>query len=159
MENDELRVLIAEDNEADYELMPHSLRRGGFSTKALGVASKDTVVAALRSFDAEVVLVDHTLPGSSGLEILRLVQQERPLLPSLIVTGSIDEETAADYIKAGAADYVIKDRLHRLRPAVLRALTLKHALQQVMYAKALREETEARFRSLVELFTEILSFL
>src|SRR5260370_35358515 len=105
MENDELRVLIAEDNEADYELMLHALRRGGFSTKALRVASKDTVVAALRSFDADVELVDHTLPGSSGLEILHLVQQERPRLPILIVTGSIDEETPAADIKAGPADH------------------------------------------------------
>ncbi len=159
MENDELRVLIAEDNEADYELMLHALRRGGFSTNALRVASKDTVVAALRSFDADVVLVDHTLPGSSGLEILHLVQQERPLLPILIVTGSIDEETAADYIKAGAADYVIKDRLHRLGPAVLRALTLKDALQEVMDAEAAREASEARFRSLVEHSTDVITLL
>src|SRR5260370_41793427 len=131
MENDELHVLIVEDNEADYELMLHALRRGGFSTNALRAAAKEAVVEALRSFDADVVLVDHTLPGSSGLEILHLVQQERPLLPVLVVTGSIDDETAADYIKAGAAGYLIKDRLHRLAPAVLRGLTVQDALPEV----------------------------
>ncbi len=159
MENDELHVLIVEDNEADYELMLHALRRGGFSTNALRAAAKEAVVEALRSFDADVVLVDHTLPGSSGLEILHLVQQERPLLPVLVVTGSIGEETAADYIKAGAADYVIKDRLHRLAPAVLRALTLKDALQEVMDAEAAREASEARFRSLVEHSTDVITLL
>ena len=159
MENDELHVLIVEDNEADYELMLHALRRGGFSTNGLRAAAKEAVVEALRSFDADVVLVDHTLPGSSGLEILHLVQQERPLLPVLVVTGSIDEETAADYIKAGAADYVIKDRLHRLAPAVLRALTLKDALQELMDAEAAREASEARFRSLVEHSTDVITLL
>ena len=128
MENTELRVLIAEDNEADYELMLHGLRRSGISVNARRVASKDALVTTLTSFGPDIVLVDHALPGSSGLEILHLVQRERPLLPVLIVTGSIDEETAADYIKAGAADYVIKQRLHRLGPAVQRALTLKAEL-------------------------------
>src|SRR5216683_1898038 len=154
-----LRVLIVEDNEADYELMVHALRRGGFAVTAARVDREPALTEALRSFDADVVLVDHTLPGSSGLEILHLVQQERPLLPVLVVTGSIGEETAADYIKAGAADYVIKDRLHRLAPAVLRALTLKDALQEVMDAEAAREASEARFRSLVEHSTDVITLL
>ena len=159
MENTELRVLIAEDNEADYELMLHGLRRSGFSVDARRVASKDALVTTLTSFGPDIVLVDHALPGSTGLEILHLVQRERPLLPVLIVTGSIDEETAADYIKAGAADYVIKQRLHRLGPAVQRALTLKAALQEVIDSEAAREASEARFRSLVEHSTDVITLL
>src|SRR2546427_917389 len=148
MENDVLRVLIVEDNEADHDLMLHALRRGGFSIDGLRAASKDAVVAALRSFDADMVLVDHTLPGSTGLEILHLVQRERPLLPVLIVTGSIDEETAADYIKAGAADYVIKDRLHRLAPAVRRALTLKDRSEE--HTSELQSQSNLVCRLLLE---------
>src|SRR5216683_5989744 len=141
-----LRVLIVEDNEADYELMVHALRRGGFAVTAARVDREPALTEALRSFSPTIVLSDHALPQLNGLDVVRAIQREQPMLPVLVVTGSIDEETAADYIKAGAADYVIKDRLHRLAPAVLRALTLKDALQEVMDAEAAREASEARFR-------------
>src|SRR3954471_11701878 len=103
-----LRVLIVEDNEADYELIVHPLQRSGFAVTATRVDREPALTEALRSLSPDIVLSDHTLPQASGQEVLRIIQRERPLLPVLIVTGSIDEETAADYIKAGAADYVVK---------------------------------------------------
>jgi len=105
------------------------------------------------------VLSDHGLPRFSGQEIVRVVQRQQPLLPVVIVTGSIDEETAADYIKAGAADYVVKQRLHRLAPAVQRALVLRNALRDAMDAEAARDATEQRFRSLIEHSSDVITLL
>ena len=158
-EREPLRVLIVEDSEADYELMVHALRRDGSAVTAVRVDHLAALTAALQSFRADVVLTDHALPQTSGLDVLRLIQREQPLLPVLIVTGSIDEETAADYIKAGAADYVVKQRLHRLGPAVRRALALKDALREAMDAGAASAATERRFRSLIEHSTDVITLL
>ncbi len=158
-EREPLRVLIVEDSEADYELMVHALRRDGFAITAVRVDRQAALTAALQSFRADIVLTDHALPQTSGLDVLRSIQREQPLLPVLIVTGSIDEETAADYIKAGAADYVVKQRLHRLGPAVRRALALKDALREAMDAGAASTATERRFRSLIEHSTDVITLL
>lgn len=159
-ESDEpLRVLVVEDSEDDYELMLHALRRDGFDVTGTRVDQPAAFSDALHTFAADIVLSDHGLPQTSGLEVVRTVQREQPLLPVVIVTGSLDEETAADYIKAGAADYIVKQRMHRLAPAVRRALALKAALQEAMDAEAAREATEQRFRSLVEHSSDVITLL
>jgi PAS domain S-box-containing protein len=106
-----------------------------------------------------VVLSDHPLPQFSADQVLRVIQRERPLIPVIIVTGSLDEETAADYIKAGAVDYVVKDRLYRLGPAVQRALALRQAQQDALdFQEALRR-SEQRFRKLVEHSSDVITLL
>jgi hypothetical protein len=159
MEFKPLRVLVVEDIEADYELMLHALRRGGFDVTGIRVDDEAAFAEALRSFHADIVLSDHALPQCGGQEIVRVVQRDQPLLPVVIVTGSIDEETAADYIKAGAADYVVKQRLHRLGPAVQRALALRDALREALEAEEAREATERRFRSLIEHSSDVITLL
>ncbi len=159
MQRDALRVLIVEDNEADYELMVHALRRSGFVVTATRVDREPALTDALRSGAPDIVLSDHALPRANGLDVLHTIQREQPMVPVLIVTGSIDEETAADYIKAGAADYVVKQRLHRLGPAVRRALALKEALREAMDAEAAREASEQRFRSLIEYSSDVITLL
>jgi PAS domain S-box-containing protein len=154
-----LRVLIVEDNEADYELMVHALRRSGFAVTAARVDREPALTEALRAFSPAIVLSDHALPQLNGLDVVRAIQREQPMLPVLIVTGSIDEETAADYIRAGAADYVVKQRLHRLGPAVRRALALNVALREAMDAEAARDTTEQRFRSLIEHSSDVITLL
>jgi PAS domain S-box-containing protein len=152
-------VLIVEDNEADYELMVHALRRSGFAVTAARVDREPALTEALRAFSPAIVLSDHALPQLNGLDVVRAIQREQPMLPVLIVTGSIDEETAADYIRAGAADYVVKQRLHRLGPAVRRALALNVALREAMDAEAARDTTEQRFRSLIEHSSDVITLL
>ncbi|HEV8381978.1 MAG TPA: PAS domain S-box protein, partial [Gemmatimonadales bacterium] len=154
-----LRVLVVEDSEADYELMLHALRRGGFEVTGVRVDREPALADAIRSFAADIVLADHALPRLNGFEVIRAVQEQQPFLPVVIVTGSIDEETAADYVKAGAADYVVKQRLHRLAPAVQRALVLKGALRDAIDAEAARAATEQRFRSLIEHSSDVITLL
>src|SRR5919197_3149382 len=159
MEPVALRVLVVEDNQADYELILHALRRGGFAVTVRRLEDPAGVAEALLAFPADIVVSDHAFPRGNGLDVVRAVQAEQPPLPVLVVTGAIDEETAADYIKAGAADYVVKQRLHRLAPAVQRALTLKAALHEAMNAELAREESERRFRSLIEHSSDVITLL
>ena len=154
-----LRVLIAEDNDADFDLVVRALHRGGLNIAARRVETAPAVKSALANFAPDVVLTDHALPTLSGLDVVKMVQWHSPVLPVLIVTGSIDEETAADYIKAGAADYIVKQRLHRLAPAVQRALALKRALRDAVDAESAREASEQRFRSLIEHSSDVITLL
>src|SRR5207249_9132235 len=86
------------------------------------VRTQPAFVAALEGFAPHVILCDHNIPGFSGWEALELAQRSRPDVPFILVTGSLDEETAVRYLKGGASDYILKDRLVRLGPAVLEAL-------------------------------------
>jgi two-component system cell cycle sensor histidine kinase/response regulator CckA len=142
-----LRILLVEDVESDAELMQRELRKANIACTSLRVQTEVELRHALHHFQPDVVLSDHSLPHFTGQDALRVVQTERPQTPVVIVTGSLDEETAADYIKGGAVDYVVKERLHRLGPAVRRALALRQAEDQ------LRRTTE--FMSLAQTVVHI----
>ncbi|HMM33438.1 MAG TPA: response regulator, partial [Thermoanaerobaculia bacterium] len=113
-----LRVLILEDVPTDAELEVRELRRSGIAVEWTRVETEAAFREALASFDPGIVLADYSLPGWNGIAALTLVRAERPDLPFIVVTGALDEETAADCIKRGADDYVLKERLSRLPHAV-----------------------------------------
>jgi signal transduction histidine kinase len=117
-----LRILLLEDTEADAFLIVRHLRRAGLSCDVTHVTARPEYVAALADPALDVILSDFALPGFDGLAALALAQAARPELPFIFVTGALGEERAVDTLKAGATDYVLKDRLARLAPAVRRAL-------------------------------------
>ncbi|MGH7533775.1 MAG: PAS domain S-box protein, partial [Gemmatimonadales bacterium] len=138
-----LRVLLVEDLTSDAELIARELKRAGYAAEILRVQHEAELVNGLKTFVPDLVLSDHSLPQFSARDALRVVARVAPGLPVIVVTGSLEEETAADYIRAGATDYVVKERLHRLGPAIDRALELKAA-------RAEHARSEARFRALIE---------
>ncbi len=97
-----------------------------------------------------MVLADYTIPGFGGMMALEILRQTIPAVPLLIVTGSLDEETAAECIKAGAADYVLKTNLIRLGPAVRAALAFAKSQADKQAAESALRISERRFRALVE---------
>jgi len=119
---EQVRVLMVEDNDNDAVLINRELGRLTPEPAVQHVRTKPAFGAALDGFAPDVILSDHNIPGFSGWEALELAQRARPDVPFILVTGSLDEETAVRYLKGGAADYILKDRLVRLGPAVLEAL-------------------------------------
>jgi len=117
-----VRVLMVEDDDNDAVLIRRELARLTPPPEIQHVRTQPAFVAALDGFAPQVILCDHNIPGFSGWEALELAQQARPDVPFILVTGSLDEETAVRYLKGGAADYILKDRLVRLGPALLEAL-------------------------------------
>jgi PAS domain S-box-containing protein len=113
-----LRVLIVEDSEDDCQLMVRELRRGGFGPKHLRVETSVQFKAALASGRWDAILSDFSLPGYSGLEVIRELRESGLDLPCIIVSGAIGEDAAVSAIRDGAHDYVMKDRLARLPLAV-----------------------------------------
>ncbi len=144
-----LRVLILEDQPADAELMLRELRRAGFEPDWTRVVSEADYLAQLPG-DYDVILADHTLPQFDALRALRLLQERSIDIPLVVVTGSISEEAAVASIKQGAADYLLKDRLARLGPAVVQALEQKHLRDEKRQAEEALRANEKRFRALIE---------
>ena len=147
---DSLRILLVEDVAADAELLERELRRAGVRCATQRVQSGADLRHALHHFAPDVVLADDALPQFSALEALQVVQRERPLTPVIIVTGSLNEETAVSFIKDGAVDFVVKHRLFRLGPAVQRALALRRALEDAAVAETARHRAEEELRRQTE---------
>ena len=116
------RVLIVEDNPSDADLVELAVRRAVPDLETRQVQTEAEFLQQLQAFKPELVISDHKLPQFSGPRALELSRLDDPHRPFLLVTGSIDEETAVEYMKAGATDYLLKDRTARLGAAVLAAL-------------------------------------
>ncbi len=119
---DPLRVLIVDDSVADTKLVVRELRRGGRSVLYDRVDNADAMRAALAEGNWAVVICDWSMPGFSAPGALALIKEIQIDIPFIIVSGTIGEENAVEAMRAGAHDYVIKDRLARLMPAVEREL-------------------------------------
>src|SRR6266536_69836 len=117
-----LRVLFVEDSAADAELMVRALRAGGFEPVSERVETAPELLAALERGPWDVVLSDYYLPSLEAPAALALVRERLPDIPFLVVSGSVGEDTAVAAMKSGANDYIMKDRLQRLAPAVERAI-------------------------------------
>jgi len=119
-----LRVLLVEDSGPDAEHIESALRRAGFAPELRRAETAEGLRAALAETPWDIVLSDYVLPDLDGLEALRIVRELEPSPPFVIVTGTLDEETAVLCLKRGADDYVLKENLARLAPAVEQALTV-----------------------------------
>ncbi len=119
---DRLDVLLVEDSPDDAALILRELRRGGFEPDVHRVETAEAMRAALAERDWHVVLADYSLPRFSGLAALEVLRAERRDVPFIVVTGAISDDTAVAAMRAGAHDYVMKENLRRLVPAIRREL-------------------------------------
>ncbi len=136
------RILLVEDNSSDADLVTRSLRKAIPEIDVCQVQNEIDFLRELETFKPDLIISDHNLPQFSGLRALTLARQQYPLIPFLLVTGSLDEETAVEYMKAGATDYLLKDRTARLGSAAIAALNLARQrsafdLQQVLLQKVI----------------------
>lgn len=149
-----LRVLVVEDNPHDAELLLRELRRAGFDPFWQRVETEPDYVARLDS-SLDIILSDHELPQFSSIRALELLNERELGVPFFIVSGTIGEELAVESIKRGASDYLIKDRLTRLGPAVRHALEKRKMRLSNERSRADLEESNERFRQVVENIGEV----
>jgi len=134
-----IRILIVEDNAADAELAEYTLKSAGFDLISKVVETKGEYLSALSDFSPDIILSDYDMPMFNGADALDLLKEIRPDLPFILYTGAMGEERAIEILTSGATDYVMKNRLLRLVPAVERALA------EVEAHKA-RKKAEAELR-------------
>ena len=117
-----LRVLLVEDSADDARLLVRQLTSGGYEVQHERVESPAAMRAALTRASWDLVISDYSMPGFSGTAALSLVQELGVDVPFIFVSGTIGEDVAVAAMKAGASDYVLKDKLKRLIPAIEREL-------------------------------------
>ena len=147
---EELKILILEDSATDAELMERALRDSGISFSSVRAETQQSFEAALNDFHPDLILSDYSLPAYNGRAALEFVKTISPETPVIMVTGALGEEAAVELLKAGAKDYLLKERIARLPFAI------ESVLADAKNAKARREserllhESEARFRNVLE---------
>jgi signal transduction histidine kinase/DNA-binding response OmpR family regulator len=143
-----LAVLMVEDSDADAELCVRELKKSGFEPRVDVVQTAREFGAHLSDGSYHVILADFTLPAWNGLEALELLRKMDKEIPLIIVTGTMREEQAAEWLRKGAADFVLKDRLSRLGPAVRLALERKALREDCARLEQKCRETEQRLERL-----------
>jgi len=117
-----IRVLHLEDSPRDAEMIRHRLEVADIVCDILLASSKDTFEGALTRESFDLIISDYNLPGYDGLTALKYALLTQPDVPVILISGTVDEEQAVNCLHIGATDYLLKDRLDRLGPAVQRAL-------------------------------------
>ncbi|OPX24954.1 MAG: hypothetical protein B1H05_04405 [Candidatus Cloacimonas sp. 4484_140] len=121
----ELKILILEDNPFDAELIKRELRKTNKEFESRVVQDEENFRKELETFRPDLILSDYAMPQFTGLDALEIVKKKCPEIPFIIVTGSLNEETAVKCMRWGAWDYVLKDKLVHLGHAVENAIKLK----------------------------------
>ena len=145
-----LRVLIVEDSEDDSVLLTRVLRQGGYAVTATRVDTAQAMSAALAQGPWDIVISDHRMPQFNSLAALKLCKEHDCNVPFIVVSGSIGEELAVGAMKAGAHDYIMKDNLTRLVPAVERELRDAESRLQRRRAEESLEQSHRRTESILE---------
>lgn len=149
MPND-LKILMLEDEPADAELSARALRKAGIGFSSMRVDTRKAFATALEEFRPDIILADYHLPAFDGMAALAIAVAQAPDVPFIFVSGAMGEERAIETLHQGAADYVLKDRIGKLAPAVTRAL--QEALERRLRHRAEAElaASEERFRKIAE---------
>src|SRR5688572_13642587 len=113
-----LRVLFVEDSEDDAALIARHLERLGYAVEHFRVDTRSGFETAVDNAKWDVVISDHSMPHFSSMDALAAIQERNLDSPFIIVSGTIGEETAVEAMRAGAHDYVLKNNLARLAPAI-----------------------------------------
>lgn len=145
-----LRVLILEDVPADAELVKRELKKAEIAFTSKLVNTRDAFLRELEKFAPDLVLSDYSIPRFNGMEAVKLVKKRLPSIPIIIVTDTINEETAVECMKAGADDYVIKENLNRLGRAVAIALEKKQLRKAKQTTEEALQRSETKFRLLLK---------
>ena len=152
-----LSVLVVEDETADFDVVIRGLKRAGIDAECRRVDNEEEYRSLLLT-RPDIILSDYVLPSFSALDALQILEESGLDVPLIVLTGMVSEETVVESMKRGAADYLLKDRMARLGPAVKRAIRerelriqKRRAESNAMRDRTLKEAAEARASVAAEL--------
>jgi PAS domain S-box-containing protein len=143
-----LKILFVEDLPSDTDLAVLELRKEGLRFEYMRIDTRDEFIKALKKFIPDIVISDYMMPSYNGMQALKDAREFDPILPFILFTGSINEETAVECIKAGATDYIIKEHMTRLPFAVKEAIEQQRMLIEKRAADLLLKENEEKLQSI-----------
>jgi len=144
-----LRVLHLEDSEADHELLLAHLRRSGLPVQVTRVDGEAEFIHALDE-DWDAIFSDYNLPGFSGMVALDILRASGRDIPFILVSGEIGEDTAVEAMRHGASDYLLKNNLARLAPALMHAVEATETRRARQRADQELGESRQRLRELAQ---------
>lgn len=145
-----VKILIVEDLPSDAQLAEREIKRSFESAEIKVVETKAEFIREFEEFAPDIVVSDFQLPSFDGLSALKIVLDLSPTTPVIILTGSMNEDTAVDCMKAGAMDYVIKEHIKRLGPAIINALKQKELNIEKLQAQHNLKLSEEKFRNIFQ---------
>ncbi len=157
--NDNYRFLLVEDEHFDAELNIREVKKIIKSPVFEIVDTRDSYIKMLESFKPDVILSDYNMPTFDGLSALHLAREICPLTPFIMVTGSVNEDTAVECMKSGAADYVLKDSLKRLGSAITKAIEQRDLRKQRQESDKMLIESEQSYFGLFNSVSEAIYVL
>jgi signal transduction histidine kinase len=156
MDTVKIKILILEDQVDDEVLIKRAIGKGGIVFDSQRVDDQPAFEKAIQNFTPDIILSDHSLPQFNSIEALKICRKAIPDIPFILVTGAVSDEFAAQCIKLGADDYILKSNLTRLPSSI------KSALEHRMLIRKRREGEEAlrlQNQQLIKVNTEIDSFV
>ncbi|MDB5210969.1 MAG: hypothetical protein JWQ30_1796 [Sediminibacterium sp.] len=145
-----VRILMLEDSDTDAEMIQLLLGREELACEFILAKNKETFTVALARFYPDIILSDHSLPQFNSVEALAMARKQFPGIPFIIVTGTVSEEFAAEIIKSGADDYILKDRLARLPNAIKTVIQRRKSEIEKQEAEQKIRRSEANLRTIFE---------
>ena len=148
--NQSIRILFAEDSSVDAELALRVIRREGIEFDYRIVLEENDFIRELKNFNPDIVVSDYSMPSFDGMTALNITRAHSSYLPFVVLTGSMNEETAVACMKAGANDYVIKEQIKRLPFAIIEAIEKGHDKKEKELMQQKLRESEDKFRSVFQ---------
>ncbi len=144
-----IKILFAEDLPADAEMARRELKKEHIDFDALVVDTESDFVDALKTFGPHIVISDYSMPEFDGMSALKITRALPDYIPFIVLTGSMNEETAVKCMKAGANDYVIKEQIKRLPFAVKEAIENKRSRDEKIQMQERLQQTMEEYRDLI----------
>jgi two-component system sensor histidine kinase EvgS len=145
---DLLKILFIEDLPSDVDLAVLELRKEKLKFEYTTVCTRVDLIKALKKFKPDLIISDYMMPSFNGLQALKEVKEFNPEIPFILFTGSVNEETAVECIKAGAKDYVIKEHMTRLPFAVKEVFEQQRIQSEKRAAELLLKENKEKLQSI-----------
>ncbi|HPE86517.1 MAG TPA: response regulator [Bacteroidales bacterium] len=155
-ENEPIRILIVEDLPSDVEMAVREIKKGGINFTWQVADNEKDFINLLPSFSPDIIVSDYSMPSFDGLSSLLITRSLQHFIPFIILTGSMNEETAVACMKAGANDYVIKEQIKRLPFAIKEAIENTKAKSEKSKLEKQLQESERKYRNLAESVSAIL---
>lgn len=149
-----LKVLFVEDSQVDKEIVERELNKNGLKFTSIRVETEEDYIDSITKDKFDIIISDYSLPKFDGMAALKIALKMKLDIPFILITGSRNEETAVECMKAGADDYIIKDNLNRLVPAIKAVCEKYQTIKSKKDAERELAKSERRFRIL---FTENLA--